>query len=471
MGNLKWKLILTVGLLGLAIYFLYPSFEWYRMPQQEREEHEKMRDSMVSKVLNLGLDLRGGTHLLLELDPTKLEPGVDINDALDRAREIIRNRVDQYGVAEPLIARQGERWIVVQLPGVKDPQRAKELIGKTALLEFRLVDNGPALNEVLDKLREKNATVDEINKYPEIAKLVPQGYQIFQGKEEHYYLLKSTPEMTGAYLTNAKVELGGQFGYPHVSIEFNREGARIFARVTEANVEKNLAIVLDGVVQSAPVIRTRIPDGKAIIEGNFSMEDAKLLATVLRAGALPAPVRIIEERTVGPTMGDDSIKYGTYSALIGTLAVVIFMFIYYGFSGLIANIALLLNLMLLLGMMATLHTTLTLPGIAGIALTLGMAVDANVLILERLREELKGGKTIRVALDAAYHRAFVTIFDSHVTNLIAALFLFQFGTGPIKGFAVTLTLGALLSLYTSIVVTRLIYDILFREGIIQTINF
>jgi len=471
MSKLQWKLILTVGLLGLALYFLFPSWQWYRMPQQEREEHEKMRDSIVSKTLNLGLDLRGGTHLLLELDPSKLQPGVDLNDALDRAREIIRNRIDQFGVSEPLIARQGERWIVVQMPGIKDPQRAKDLIGRTALLEFRLVDNSPALGEITDKLRAKNATIEDINKYPEIAKLLPAGTQLFQGKEGQYYLLKSTPEMTGAYLTNAKVELGGQFGYPHVSLEFNNEGARIFARVTEANVEKNLAIVLDGVVQSAPVIRTRIPDGKAIIEGNFSMDDAKLLATVLRAGALPAPVRIIEERTVGPTLGDDSIKYGVMSALIGCLAVVVFMMVYYGFSGLIANFALLLNLGLLLGMMASLHSTLTLPGIAGIALTLGMAVDANVLILERVRDELAAGKTTRLAIDAGYEKAFSAIIDSNITTLIAAALLFQFGTGPIKGFAVTLTIGIVISMFTAITVTKMIYEILFREHIIETVKF
>ncbi len=470
MSKIQWKLLLTVALVGLSIYLLYPSWEWYRLPAQERETREKFKDPILSKILNLGLDLRGGTHLVLELDASKLDPAANIGDAIDRAIEIIRNRVDQFGLAEPLITRQGDRWIVVQMPGIKDPGRAKDLIGKTALLEFRMVENSPALSDIISKLQEKGARAEDISKYPEIAKMVPAGYELFPGKEERYYLLKSTPELTGSTLVNAKVELGGQFGYPHVSIEFNRDGARIFAAVTEANVDKNLAIVLDGVVQSAPVIRSRIPDGKAIIEGNFTMEDSKLLATVLRAGALPAPVRVIEERTVGPTMGEDSIKFGFISCLVGSLAVMIFMVIYYGFEGLIANTALLLNLFLLMGAMAGFHSTLTLPGIAGIALTLAMAIDANVLILERLREEIKGGKTIRVALDAAYHRAFVTIFDSHVTNLIAALFLFQFGTGPIKGFAVTLTLGCILSLFTSVVVTRMIYDLLLQERIITDIK-
>lgn len=470
MGKIQFKLIFTVLLLGLALYFLYPSFEWYRMSAQEREQNEKQRNKIVNKTLNLGLDLRGGTHLLLELDASKLDPSVDIADALDRAREIIRNRIDQYGVTEPLIARQGDRWIVVQLPGIKDPQRAKELVGKTALLEFRLVDDGPALNNILDALREKGATADEISKYPEIAKMVPAGYGFYPGKEDRYYLLKSSSELTGAYLVNAKVELGGQYGYPHVSLEFNKDGAKIFARVTDENVEKNLAIVLDGVVQSAPVIRSRIPDGKAIIEGNFATEEAKLLATVLRAGALPAPVRIIEERSVGPTLGEDSIRFGVLSALAGALAVILFMIIYYGFSGVIANVALVLNLILLLGVMAAIHSTLTLPGIAGIALTLGMAVDANVLILERIREELKAGKTTRLALDAGYQKAFTTILDSNLTTLIAAVFLFQFGTGPIKGFAVTLSVGIVISMFTAIYVTKMIYDILFKENIITSIK-
>ncbi len=472
MGKFQFRLILTVGMLSLALYFLYPSFEWYRMSQQERQQHELLRDKIVNKIINLGLDLRGGTHLLLELDATKLQPGIDANDALDRAREIIRNRVDQFGVAEPLIARQGERWIVIQLPGVKDPARAKDLIGRTALLEFRLVETNTVLNDIIEKLREKGATAADIAMYPEIAKLVPEGTQVFPGKEDsNYYLLKSSPELTGAYLVNAKVELGGQFGYPHVSLEFNKDGARLFAKVTEENIEKNLAIVLDGVVQSAPVIRSRIPDGRAIIEGNFTMEDSKLLATVLRAGALPAPVRIIEERSVGPTLGDDSIRSGVIATLFGALAVIIFMTVYYGMSGLIANFALLLNFILLMGAMASMHATLTLPGIAGIALTLGMAVDANVLILERIREELRAGKTVRVAIDAGYNKAFSAILDSNLTTLIAAAFMFQFGTGPIKGFAVTLTVGIAISMFTAIVVTKLVYDILFKESIITDIKF
>ncbi|MGA2090506.1 MAG: protein translocase subunit SecD [Endomicrobiales bacterium] len=470
MSKLQWKFIVTFLVLGLSVYFLYPTWEWYHSTPEERATFEKLKDPIVGKVLNLGLDLRGGSHLLMELDASKLDPKLDVKDAVDRAIEIIRNRVDQFGVSEPLIARQGDHWIVVQLPGIKDPQRAKDLIGRTALLEFRIVDNSAAINTISEKLRDKGARIEDIAKYPEIAKLIPPGMELFPGKEERYYLLKSTPELNGSYLVNAKVELGGEFGYPHVSIEFNSEGGKIFSDVTEANVERNLAIVLDGVVQSAPVIRSRIPDGKAIIEGNFTGDEAKLLAMVLRAGALPAPVRVIEERSVGPSLGEDSIKHGVLSALVGAAAVVIFMLVYYGFSGVIANVALMINLFVLMGMMAYFHFTLTLPGIAGIALTLGMAVDANVLILERIREELNAGKTARLALDAGYQKAFTTILDSHVTMLIAALFLFQFGTGPIKGFAVTLTLGISLSLFTAILVTKMIYDFLFQERIIETVK-
>ena len=471
MSNIKVKALITVIVIGLSAYFLWPTIEWYRTPQGEREQLEKNKDKMVGKVLNLGLDLRGGTHLLLELDVSKIQEGIDLKDAVDRAIEIIRNRVDQFGVSEPMIAKQGDRWIVIQLPGIKDPARAKELIGKTAMLEFRIVDDSKVLGDIQSKLREKNATVEEINKFPEVVKMIPKGYEIFQGKEGQYYMLKSPPELTGSTLVNAKVEFGGEFGYPHVSLEFNKEGGRIFSDVTERNIERNLAIVLDGVVQSAPVIRSRIPDGKAVIEGNFSAEEAKLLATVLRAGALPAPVHVIEERTVGPTLGDDSIRTGVLSAVTGTALVFLFMMVYYRFEGLIADTALLVNLFVLMGMMAYFHFTLTLPGIAGVVLSLAMAVDANVLILERMREELALGKTPRLAVDAGYHRAWGTIIDTHITTLIAALFLFQFGTGPVKGFAVTLTIGLVLSLFTAFILTKMMYDFLFEQGFIRQIKF
>jgi len=422
-----------------------------------------MKDKIVSKILNLGLDLQGGIHLVLEIDSDKLEKDMNVSDALNRAIEIIRNRIDQFGVSEPFIAKQGEKWIVVQLPGIKDPQAAIDLIGKTALMEFRLVENTGAIEKIAAKARELGVQLKDIydenhNVKKEFEDLIPAGYEVLPGKEEGYFLVTTTAQVTGAYLTDAKMKIGGEYNMPYVGIDFNRDGAKLFAAVTEANIEKRLAIVLDGVVQSAPVIRSRIPDGHAIIEGNFTADEASGLAIVLRAGALPAPVRIIENRTVGPSLGRDSVNAGLIASLVGLLLVVGYMFFYYKFSGLIADAALVLNLLILLGLMSLFHATLTLPGIAGIILTVGMAVDANVLILERMREELRNGKTVRVAVDLGYEKAFSAILDGNVTTLIAAAFLFQFGTGPVKGFAVTLTLGLIVSMYTAIVVTHQIYD-------------
>jgi len=443
------------------------------MTEERRERAEKEKDPILGKALKLGLDLKGGTHLLLEVDSSKLDENVKIKDAVDRATEIIRNRIDQFGVAEPMIAKQGDRWIVIQLPGIKDPKAAKDLIGKTALLEFRIVNNSKEANEVLDLMRDKNITPEEFRNnpsaFPEIEKIMPEGASVFESKEGSSYYVLDKAVLTGASLTNAKVDFGGQFGQPVVSIEFNKEGGRIFADVTDRNRERNLAIVLDEIVQSAPVIRSKIPDGKAIIEGNFRADDARLLATVLRAGALPAPVNVIEERTVGPSLGDDSIRKGFGSALIGLIVVLLFMVVYYRLSGLIADIALVINLVILMAVMSHFQFTLTLPGVAGIALTLAMAVDANVLILERIREELAAGKTARVAVDAGYQKVFLTIVDTNLTSLIAAVFLFQFGTGPIKGFAVTLSIGLIISMFTAIVVTKLIYDFLFKENLL--LNF
>ncbi|MBN1385054.1 MAG: protein translocase subunit SecD [Elusimicrobia bacterium] len=459
--NFKW-LIFWVVLLG-AIYFLWPTFLWYQMPPSEKLKAQQSKEKIVSKILNLGLDLQGGIHLVLEIDDTKLEKGMDITDALTRAIEIIRNRVDQFGVSEPFIAKQGEKWIVVQLPGVKDPQRAIDLIGRTALLEFRLVEETGIIENIAAKARELGIQLKHIydenhNLKEEFKELVPKGYEILPGKEDGYYLVTSTAQITGAYLTDAKMKIGGQYNMPYVGLDFDKEGGKIFAGITEANIEKRLAIVLDGVVQSAPVIRSRIPDGHAIIEGNFTADEASGLAIILRAGALPAPVKIIENRTVGPSLGRDSVKAGLTACIAGVVLVICFMLFYYKTSGMIANSALVLNLVILLGLMSFFHATLTLPGIAGIILTIGMAVDANVLILERLREELRNGKTVRVAIDAGYSKAFSAIIDSNITTLIAAAFLFQFGTGPVKGFAVTLTLGIVTSMYTAIVVTHQIYD-------------
>lgn len=471
----------TLALVGLSIYFLVPTVRWYRMPAGERADYEQQKDPILGKILNLGLDLRGGTHLVMELDRSKLDPHFNLTEALERAIEIIRNRVDQFGVAEPMIARQGDRWIMVQLPGIKDPERAKELIGKTALLEFRLVDDSGAISMLSSALAGHKMTIAQFleaqktGKAPTDAlKAIPAGYEILPYRDSgRYALARSTPELTGATLVDAKVQFGqGDIGgYPIVHMEFNPEGTQKFARVTEANIGKHLAIVLDGTVQSDPVIRSAILDGRPVIEGNFTPEEAKLLSTVLRAGALPAPVRVIEERTVGPTLGEDSIKAGVRSSLIGLALVILFMAIYYRTSGLIADVAMLINMLFIFGVMASLHATLTLPGIAGTILSLAMAVDANVLILERIREERQAGKTARLAIDLGYRHAWAAIIDGHVTNLISAGLLFQFGTGPIKGFAVTLFWGVLISIFTAVFFTRMVYDYWFSGSETPELQF
>jgi preprotein translocase subunit SecD len=367
---------------------------------------------------------------------------------VEHSLETIRNRVDQFGIAEPEIIPEGDNRILIQLPGIKDPERAKNLIGKTALLEFKIVDDEHPLE---DALRGN----------------IPEGDIISYGlradrstgqKGSVPYLLKNKALLTGASLETAKVQISDRFGEPNVSIKFNSQGATDFDRITGENVRKHLAIVLDGVVHSAPVIQERISGGQAQITGNFTMDEARDLAIVLRAGALPAPVNTLEERTVGPSLGSDSIRQGIMATFIGLLLVVLFMIIYYRLSGAVADLALIINIVLVLGVLVAFKATLTLPGIAGLLLTIGMAVDANVLIFERIREELRTGKTIRLSLDTGYKRAFITIIDTHVTGIVSAIFLIIFGTGPIKGFAVTLIIGLLASLFTAVFVTRVVFD-------------
>lgn len=389
-----------------------------------------------------------------------------VDNAADQALETIRNRIDQFGVAEPTIVRQGENEIVVQLPGVKDPKRAVDLIGKTAQLEFKIVDDeakgaaelpkailpgeeGSFMEQFADKIPKGDEILFESKKNEETGEIV--------GKIP--YLIKSHASLTGDLLNDARVNLNS-YGEPYVSLTLSAAGAKIFEDVTGANIGKRLAIVLDNTVYSAPVIRDRISGGSAMIEGYFSMDEAKDLSIVLRAGALPAPLKMLQNVTVGPSLGRDSIEAGKIAGIIGTIAVVLFMIFYYRLSGLIADFALLLNVILLLGAMASLNATLTLPGIAGIILAIGMAVDSNVLMFERMREELKAGKTPTSAVDSGYHKAFWTIFDSHVTTLITAAVLFQFGTGPIKGFAITLSLGVAINLFTALIGTKTVFDVL-----------
>lgn len=380
--------------------------------------------------------------------------------AVEQGLETIRNRVDQFGISEPEIIPQGDDRIIVQLPGVKDPGRAKNLIGRTALLEFKLLDEEHNLAEAMK------------GNIPE-GDIIAYGSQIDRDsgrRTQVPYLVKNKTLMTGASLETAKVSIADRFGEPYVSLKFNAQGAQDFDRITGENVKKRLAIVLDGVIHSAPVIQERISGGNAQITGSFTMDEAKDLAIVLRAGALPAPVTILEERTVGPSLGQDSIDKGIWATVIGLMLVVLFMMIYYKLSGLVANVALVLNIIILFGTLAAFRATLTLPGIAGIVLGIGMAVDANVLILERIREEIRVGKAPRASVDAGYTKAFLAIFDSNLTTLIAALFLFGFGTGPVKGFAVTLTIGLIANMFTAVFVTRIIYDYFIWNRKIQTIS-
>ena len=470
MSKINFKFWFTVILLGFSVYALLPSIQWFRMPQEKKDLAERERSPILTKILKLGLDLKGGSHILLEADTSQLGER-KLAEVMESGLEVVRNRIDQLGTTEPLVAKQGDKWIVVQLPGIKDSRVAKDLLGRTALLEFKIVNNTPAAADVIKLMREQGVSPSEYrqdpSKYPDIQKIMPKGSSVYENKENSGIYVLDSAQLTGAYLTSAKVELTGQFGQPIVSIEFNKEGADLFSSITGLNIDRQLAIVLDDIVQSAPVIRVKIPDGRAIIEGNFTPDDAKFLKAVLEAGALPIPLNIIEERTVGPTLGEDAIRTGFISALAGISIVLLFMLVYYRLSGLIANVALVLNLFFLMAFMAYSQSTLTLPGVAGIALTLAMAIDANVLILERIREELASGKTARIAVDAGYQKVFWTIFDANITSLIAAVFLFQFGTGPIKGFAVTLSIGLIISMFTSIVITKMIYDFLFKENMMS----
>ncbi len=403
---------------------------------------------------------------------------------LDQSLEVLRNRIDQFGVTEPVLVRQGSDQIVVQLPGIQDPQRALALIGETAQLEFKLVDDQAQVNlpQLIDQATSSGAlkpgyTRDELNRV--LAGSIPPGDEIYIEKNVNQDTgrLESTPLLiqkkvllTGAAVRNATVSIGN-YSEPYVSVDFNRRGAEQFANITGEYVKRRLAIILDGVVRSAPVIQERISGGRAQITGSFTPDEAHDLAIVLRAGALPATVTIVQNITVGPSLGADSIHKGLASGLLATLLVIAFMVFYYRFSGLVADWAMMLNVILLLGALSFLGATLTLPGIAGIILSIGMAVDSNVLIFERMREEFHAGKSLRVGIDGGYEKAFWTIIDSHVTTLITACALFLFGTGPIKGFAVTLSLGVILNLFTALFGTRAVYDWVLPKRWLKKLDF
>ena len=626
--------MIVIGVVLLwALYALFPTIKYNTLSEDEKTsmEEEGILEQLEKKTIRRGLDLQGGMHIVLEVDiPTlvenlasnknnrfyevfdKVKTGDEMSaedfinrfateaksqdlrlnryymdygsdpvsiqaaledeatDAINRALEILQNRVDEFGVSEPTIQKQGNRRIIVELAGIQDPDRARSLLQSTALLEFALLKDGAVTQNLLtrvdrilkgsddleDLLETKEDSTDEeqapietetrvadeeevsltelfgiteedttaedttevlvdkdlfeerpfssllrqigndlgvpeqnmraVNKIMEMSDIqeilksgegrlsmskekdtwtLPEG-----GSESFYrmYHLEAEAGLTGGVIEEALATLYN--GQPIVTLGMNSEGAKTWSRVTGANVGRRLAILLDGNVHMAPVIRTKITDGQTQVEGFANMNEAKDIAIVLRAGALPAPVDIIEERTVGPSLGQDSIDQGTQSIIIGLVLVLAFMVFYYRGAGLIASFAVLWNLILVLSILAMLKATLTLPGIAGLILTVGMAVDANVIIFERIREELVKGKTPRSAIDSGYSRAITTIIDANVTTILAALVLMQFGTGPIRGFAVVLFWGIATSMFTAIFTTRTIFNLISAKRNLKTLS-
>ena len=613
-NNLTPRYIIIAVILGWAIWSLWPTYQYQSMSEERKEELRVSGEleQVESRIIRQGLDLKGGMYIVLEADIPKLvenlapikderleaiiadakeqsndpskdfftvfeenvkEDGIKLSryyheygasledimtalkdeadDAINRVLEILQNRVDQFGVSEPTIQKQGKHRIVVELAGIQDSERARALLQSTALLEFYLVKNVAVTNEIIAQLdnalrsdndqstpKEKKTTgkedkntedqsttvselfgetesnvsdsdndtnlddifaeapfsglltslpgdmgIEEKNIYafkklleePEVqSKLNNADGQFLLSQEAEtastneavkfyrLYYLEKRPELTGGIVEEAQANLGslggGSAGQPVVSLTMNSEGSRTWSRVTGANVGERIAIVLDQKVHMAPSIREKIPGGRTQIEGFANINEAKDLAIILRAGALPAPVNIIEERIVGPSLGADSITQGTQAVLIGLVTVLVFMLVYYRLAGTVADFALIWNILLVLAVLASLQATLTLPGIAGLILTVGMSIDANVIIFERIREELRKGKTPKAAIDAGYDRALTTIIDANVTTLIASLVLYQFGTGPIKGFATVLFWGILISMFTAVFITRTIFS-------------
>jgi len=503
----NWKLALILGVCLLGVIFTFPNLF-------APETIARWPSFLPRQQLSLGLDLRGGSHLLLEVDMAavekerlndlvdemrtqltaakigytdlradadkvsfnvrdldrisdvknivnKIDPDIDAQigpsgaaaltpnqvalnqrraSAVDQSIEIVRRRIDELGTKEPSIQREGSDRILVQLPGVTDPEHAKKILQTTAKMTFQLVD--------------ANASPEDARagRLPPGDVLLPSD-TTRNGQPTQYYVVRRRVMVSGETLTDASPTF--QDNQPVVSFKFDSTGARRFGDATRDNVGKPFAIVLDNKVISAPVIREPILGGAGIISGSFTTQSATDLAVLLRAGALPAPLTVLEERTVGPDLGADSIHAGALASVVGVALVVVFMVVFYGLFGIFADIALFFNLCIMIGALTMLGATLTLPGIAGIALTMGMAVDANVLIYERIREEVRGGRTLISALQAGFERAFGTILDSHVTTLVAGALMFWLGSGPVKGFAVTLSLGVLTSLFSAILVTRL----------------
>ncbi len=568
MKKTRLRTIIIVVVLVTIAYFLVPltlqsmkspladqlatsKLPWDYLLKSGDDDTDYTMRLWTNKLLKLGLDLQGGMQIDLAVDFSETEiPEDQHEEAVQAALEIIRNRIDQFGVAEPILTRSpGKNRIILQLPGVQNFDRTKDLIKKTALLEFKLVAEDEQIKQVYDRLdkeiemgydehysvqypalakfaevvedietpiefdeedstateedttvAEEETEVVEINKkhlfsqvssyagYPmmveeknivllqellndeKLQRAIPAGLEVLIGKQNKkqpsqprpLYVVVDKAEVTGQYLADARVAIGQgddprEANRAYVALEFNREGSRRFARVTGQNINRRLAIVLDNTVFMAPTIQDKI-FGEGRITGLADEEEAQDLVIVLKAGNLPAPVTIIQERSVGPTLGSDSIKAGFLSAVIGLIVVALFMAVYYKLSGLIADLALIVNIGFILAALTMLEATLTLPGIAGMILTIGMAVDANVLIFERIREELRTGKTARSAIDSGFSRAIVTILDANITTLITAIVLYQFGTGPIRGFAVTLSIGIIGSMFASIILVRAIFD-------------
>jgi SecD/SecF fusion protein len=580
MGKHNWRIIVTVILLALACFAFWNTFELWSMSDEDKAAMQE-RDpgallALQQKAIRLGLDLQGGIHVVQRVKLEELDAGAK-EGAVDRAMQVIRNRVDGLGVAEPMIQKSGQDRIIVDLPGYTDAERAEDLIGQTALLEFKMMETDENAMLVLNRvdsvvadweearaiaageiipteaneegapsdtlaagdepadtatLRDEQDVLSELMggdsaidtsdvfgfdeeppttlddrpvtslleralysqrtstawpayyisksdrervdrwlKLPEVAKVIPVDIQFawstrmeIRNSREVYtlYVLKRKVQFVGKYLENIALSRDS-YGAFTVNFQLSGDGATRFAQLTGANIDKPLAIVIDDKVESAPFINSKIRRrGQIQMGSSAGIEHARNMEIVLKAGALPAPVEIIEKNVVGASLGADSIKKGFQSSLIGLALVLLFIAVYYRLSGVIADAGLIFNIFFLLAIMAGLGATLTMPGIAGIILTIGMSVDANVLIFERIREELRTGKTVRASIDAGYSRAFVAIFDSHVTTLITAGALFLLGSGPIKGFAVTLFWGVTISLYTAYVVTKQIFDI--RKG-------
>ena len=626
--NLTPRYIIIAVILGWAVWSLWPTWQYQNMSEQKKEQLRTAGEleQIESRIIRQGLDLKGGMYIVLEADiPTLVgnlapikderlekliadaeeqsndpdkdfftvfeanvkEEGLKLSryyhqygaslddimlalrdeadDAINRVLEILQNRVDQFGVSEPTIQKQGKHRIVVELAGIQDSERARALLQSTALLEFYLVKNVAVTNEIIAQLddalksdinegadpikkdkepkKEENKTedqsttvselfgesdsqtanadtentlddifseapfsglltslpgdigIEEKNVYafkkllakPEVqSKLNNANGQFLLSQEVEkattndavsfyrLYYLEKKPELTGGIVEEAEANLGslggGSAGQPVVSLAMNSEGSRTWSRVTGSNVGERIAIVLDQKVHMAPSIREKIPGGRTQIEGFANINEAKDLAIILRAGALPAPVNIIEERIVGPSLGADSIAQGTRAVMVGLLTVLVFMLVYYRLAGTVADFALVWNILLVLAILASLQATLTLPGIAGLILTVGMSIDANVIIFERIREELRKGKTPKAAIDSGYDRAITTIIDANVTTLIASLVLYQFGTGPIKGFATVLFWGILISMFTAVFITRTIFNAYVSRKTLTTLS-